>query len=98
MSSGVLFGGDGFIQFGDGEPIPASDIKMTFEHEPAPDSGLLPRLGDFQVTIPMPFEAAPGILRLVGEVGLADGIDIAIHPDLVELNVQMDGFFGDAGQ
>lgn len=96
MSSGIHFSSDGFMQFGDGEPIPASDIKMAFEHEPAPDSGPLPRLGDFQVTVPMPFEAAPGILRLVGEDSLADGIDIAIHPDLAELNVQMDGYYGDA--
>lgn len=86
---------DGFMQFDDGERIPISDIKWTFEREPAPDVPWLPLLSGYEVTLPLPPETMSRMLRMVGLPEVADRIDVAIHPDLAELNVQMDGYYGD---
>ncbi|ACU71868.1 hypothetical protein Caci_2959 [Catenulispora acidiphila DSM 44928] len=85
---------DGFIQFGDGKPIPVTDISIEWERDPAPHLPHLPLLSEFEVTLPMSIETGSKILRIVGEESLADRINIAIHPDLAELNLQLDGFYG----
>lgn len=92
--------GDGFIQFGDGEPIPVTDIKWEFKREPVldvPNAPRLPLLQDFSVEIPLPPANAAAICRYVGLPELADRIEIEAHPDLAELNVQMDGYYGEEG-
>lgn len=84
---------NGFIQFGDGEPIPVTNVEWTLKREPAPDYLRLPLLSEFEVTLPLPPETAARICRIVGEDGVADRIEIAAHPDLAELDVQMDGYY-----
>ena len=86
---------DGFIQFGDGEPIPVTDIKWELKREPVPDAPRLPRLQEFSVEIPLPPANAAAICRAVGLPEVADRIEIAAHPDLAELNAQMDRYYGD---
>jgi len=93
--SGIEYG-DSFIQFGDGEPISARNIEITWNQEPhrlPADFERLPLLQDFSVEIPLPPANAAAICRLVGVPELADRIEIAAHPDLAELNVQMDGYY-----
>lgn len=34
MSGGLHFSSNGFIQFGDGEPIPCTDIRIEWKREP----------------------------------------------------------------
>lgn len=87
---------DGFIQFGDGEPIPARDIEITWERPVPPELAnieRIPLLQNFSVEIPLPPANAAAICRLVGQPALADRIEIAAHPDLAELDVQMDGYY-----
>jgi hypothetical protein len=88
---------DGFIQFGDGEPIPVTDISWTLKREAVPDYLRLPLLGEFEASLTAPISswAASGIMRAVGDESMADRIDFEAHPDLAELNVQMDGYYGD---
>lgn len=86
-----------FIQFGDGEPIPVTDISITWEpkREPAADASRLQLLSGFEGMIPLPTETAVKLLRMVGLPSEADRFEIAAHPDLAELNAQMDGYYGD---
>lgn len=86
-----------FIQFGDGEPIPVTDIQWTFKQEATPYLHL-PLLSSFEASFTSPVSswAASGIMRAVGEEAMADRIDVEAHPDLAELNVMMDGFYGGA--
>lgn len=87
---------DGFIQFGDSEPIPVTNVQWTFKPEPSPYLRL-PLLSSFEVSFTGPISSwgASGIMRAVGEEAMADRIDFEAHPDLAELDVQLDGFYGD---
>lgn len=86
----------GFIQFGDGPRIPVTDIKWERKHEPVLDAPCLSLLSGFEISLPLPTETAVRILRTVGLPDVADRVEIAAHPDLAELNVQMDGYYGGA--
>lgn len=84
---------NGFLRFGDGEPVPVTDIKWEPRREPAADLSRFPLLTSFEGVIPLPPENAAAICRAVGLPEVADRIEVAAHPDLAELNVQMDGFY-----
>lgn len=88
---------NGFIQFGNGEPIPVADVHIKWQRMPVPDVPRLPLLSEYEVTLPLPFEAASRILRIVGEENMADRIDVAAHPDLAELDLVLDGLYGGGG-
>lgn len=87
---------DGFVQFGDGKPIPCTDIHIEWEREPKSDPLQLPQLDKFEgsLTAPISSWGMSRIMRAVGEETTADRIDFEAHPDLAELNVMMDGFYG----
>lgn len=85
----------GFIQFDDGPSIPITNCTFTMAKAPAPPEGTQAELpSDFSATIPLLPETAAGIMRAIGRPDLADRINIAAHPDLTELNAQIDGFYG----
>lgn len=86
-----------YIQFGNGEPVPVTDVQWTFEREPAPYLQL-PLLSDFEASFTSPISSwgMSGIMRAVGEEATADRIDFEAHPDVAELNVMLDGFYGEA--
>lgn len=88
---------NGFIQFGDGEPIPVTDVHIEYTRGAVPAVPQFLPLNNYSVTFTGPISswATSGLLRIVGEEAAADRIDIAAHPDLAELNVMMDGFYGD---
>lgn len=98
MSAGFHFSSNGFMQFGDGEPIPVTDIRIEWKHEPEPDAPQLPLLDKFECSLTAPISSwgMSGIMRAVGEESMADRIDFEAHPDLTELNVMLDGFYGGA--
>lgn len=97
MTDGIRYSSDGFIQFGGGEPIPCTDIRIEWKREPLPDVPRLPLLSGYEVTLPLPSETAARMLRMVGLPEVADRVEITAHPDLAELNVMMDGFYGGQG-
>lgn len=86
-----------YIQFGDGEPIPVTDISISWtpKRETKPDYLKLPLPSEFEGMIPLPPEVAVNLLRAVGLPSEADRFAIAAHPDLAELDVQMDGYYGE---
>lgn len=83
----------GFIQFGDGPRIPVTGLKTTFTKDETAPAQRRIELVSFEVDIPLPPENAAAICRAVGAPEAADRIEIAAHPDLAELNAQMDGFY-----
>lgn len=86
-----------YIQFGNGEPIPCTDIHIEWEHEPKSDPLQLPLLNKFEgsLTAPISSWGMSRIMRAIGEEATADRIDFEAHRDLAELNVMLDGFYGD---
>ena len=89
----------GFIQFGDGPRIPVENIRWTDRPKFAsPPEGAIVNLRDFSVEIPIPPENAAPLARALGAPEVADRIEIATHPDLAELDAQMDGYYDGPGR
>lgn len=93
--SGFIEYGDAIVQFDNGEPIPVTNLEITLAKTEGDGAEPQPvRLSDFEVTIQLPLEAGIPICNAVGLPEMADRIEFQTHPDLAELNVQMDGYYG----
>jgi len=94
--SGFIKYGNATIQFGDGEPIPVTNLEITSAKTEAGGAGQQPvRPGDFEVTMQLPLEAGIPICRAVGLPEMADRIEFQTHPDLADLNLRLDGYYDD---
>lgn len=84
------------MRFGDGPTFPVTSWAWTRPTPAALPEGTrleMRNLADFHAEVAIPPETAARICRAVGLPQMADRIDIAAHPDLAELNVQIDGFY-----
>lgn len=85
----------GFIQFGDGPRIPIADgCSFTLFEQPEPLEGSFIgplSLGEISVTTKISTQTTARILRAVGEEAMGDRIEVEDHPDLIELNAQLEG-------